>query len=297
MQELPLYLLISAGLTVAVIIWSFLNGLITRNYSTVDRLWSVLPGVFVLIAMPWLYSSPRFVVSGILVIAWGVRLTRNFALKGGYKRENGRFTGEDYRWAVMRERIPNRVAFELFNFFFISIFQLALIFAFTLPVLVAGASRAPLGSLDVVLFAVHALLLGLEWLADEQQFRYYDRRGKDPDPRVALGFNTFGLWKISRHPNYVCEMGQWVLVAFYPLAAGLGWHPWGWASVILVLLFAGSTNLAEEITGSKYPRYIDWKKATPAWLPLTLVFRMKARKAFWNSLESGNGTDSEPDRA
>ncbi len=285
MQNLPLYLILCGAVTVAAMLWSFIHGLRTRNYSTVDRLWSLLPGLYIIIAFPWLEDNPRLAVGGGLILVWCIRLTRNFAKKGGYRRSGGRFIEEDYRWAVMRERIPNRFVFEIFNLFFISIFQLALILGFTLPVLIAGASKKPLTALDVILFGVHALLLSIEWLADEQQFHYYSQRGRVQNPRMDLGFNTFGLWKYSRHPNYVCEMAQWIVVGLYPLAAGLGWHPWGWASVILVLLFIGSTRLAEEITGGKYPRYRDWKKATPSWLPFSIPFRLKARKQFWESLE------------
>ncbi len=290
---MPLSLLITVILTAFCILLSFFYGLFTRNYSTVDRLWSVLPAVFVLIWLPGFIDNPRFIIAGIIVIAWSIRLTRNFALKGGFRMEHGRFSGEDYRWEVMRERIPDRMAFELFNFFFISLFQLLLIFAFSLPLYLAGSSGKPLGTGDFILFAVHILFLVLETTADEQQFSYYSRRaGLKNDSsgtedtaitrRVNLGFNTFGLWKFSRHPNYVGEMGGWIVVSLYPVSAGLTWFPAGLASVVLVALFIGSTILAEDITGGKYPAYSAWKKSTPPWIPFTLPFRMKARKDFWN---------------
>ena len=284
MQPMPLPLLITVILTILSIFYAFFYGLFTRNYSTVDRLWSVLPGVYVLIWLPGFINSPRFVIASILVIAWAIRLTRNFAVKGGFKVEHGRFTVEDYRWEVMREKIPGRIAFELFNFFFISLFQLSLIFAFTFPLYLAGASNKALGAGDFIIFTVHALLLILETVADEQQFAYYAIRGNSNDPRVKLGFNTFGLWKVSRHPNYVGEMGQWLMISFYPLTAGLSWLPSGLAVIVLVTLFIGSTLLAEGITGKKYPAYAAWKKATPVWIPFTLPFRMKARRNFWDSL-------------
>ena len=284
MQNLPPYVLISAALTATAMLWAFFVGLFTRNYSTVDRLWSVFPGVYVLVGLPWLYSSPRYLVAGAVVIAWSIRLTRNFAVKGGYRREGGRFVEEDYRWPILKERIPNRFAFEIFNLFFIAGFQLGLVFFFSLPLYIAGASEAALGLWDAVIFAGHILFLILETVADEQQLKYYARRNGASDPRLALGFNTFGLWRYSRHPNYVCEMSQWVMVSLYPLAAGLSWFPWGLAAMVLILLFIGSTNMAEGITGGKYPRYADWKKATPSWLPFTLVFRQAARKRFWESL-------------
>ena len=284
MQNTALPLLISLAITVLCIFYAFFYGLFTQNYSTVDRLWSVLPAVYVLIWLPGFIGSPRFIVAAVLIIAWAIRLTRNFALKGGYKISRGRFTGEDYRWEVMRKRIPGHLQFELFNFFFISFFQLTLIFLFTLPLYIAGGSAKPLGKADIVLFTLQALFLILETVADEQQFAYYKKRENSADPRVKLGFNTFGLWRFSRHPNYVGEMGQWLIVSLYPLAAGLNWFPSGLAAVVLVILFIGSTILAEGITGSKYPAYAAWKKATPVWVPLTLPFRHKSRLAFWESL-------------
>ncbi len=286
MQTIPIPLLVTMILTAACILYSFFYGLLTRNYSSVDRLWSVLPAVYVLIWLPGFIGSPRFIIAGVIVIAWAVRLSRNFAVKGGFKVDKGRFTGEDYRWEVMRKKIPGRVVFEIFNFFFISHFQLVLIFAFTFPLYLAGTSYKPLGAGDIALFAIHALLLIMETVADEQQFAYYRKRGNSDDPRMALGFNTFGLWKYSRHPNYVCEMGQWIAVSLYPLTAGLAWFPSGSAVIVLILLFIGSTILAEGITSGKYPAYAAWKKATPAWIPLTLPFRRKARKDFWTSADT-----------
>ena len=293
MQTIPVPLLITMVLTAVCILYAFFYGLFTRNYSTVDRLWSVLPAVYVLIWLPGFINSPRFISAGILVIAWAVRLTRNFAVKGGFKVEKGHFAVEDYRWEVMREKIPGRVVFEIFNFFFISLFQLILIFAFTYPLYLAGTSFKPLGAGDITLFVIYALLLTMETVADEQQFAYYGKRKGSDDPRIALGFNTFGLWKYSRHPNYVCEMGQWAIVSLYPLAAGLAWFPSGSAVIVLVSLFIGSTILAEGITGRKYPGYAAWKKATPAWIPFTLPFRLRARKAFWVSLENKEYSSSE----
>jgi steroid 5-alpha reductase family enzyme len=184
----------------------------------------------------------------------------------------------------MKKRIPGRLAFEVFNLLFISIFQLVLIFGFTFPLYLAGTSSAPLGTADFVLFALQAIFLILETIADEQQFTYYRKRGTTGDPRISAGFNTFGLWKYSRHPNYVCEMGQWLVVSLYPLAAGLAWWPSGLPALVLVALFAGSTGLAESISAGKYPLYAAWKKATPVWLPFTLPFRSAARKRFWESV-------------
>jgi len=224
--------------------------------------------------------NPRFVIAAIIVIAWALRLSLNFARRGGYgfNWKEG-FTGENYRWEIMREKIPNRFVFEIFNLFFISAFQLILVFMITLPLYFVGQYDAPLGNADYILFGLHALFLTLETIADNQQYKYYAERNSTEfrdSPRHQLGFNTFGLWKHSRHPNYVCEMSQWIIVGLYAyrltgeaislLAAGL-----------LILLFIGSTSVAENITKNKYAHYNDWRKVTVPWISFLGLKSQKRR--------------------
>lgn len=261
---------ISISVLIIAILFCFFAGLITGNYSHVDRLWSLLPPVYVLIWMKDFVSNPRFLVASILVILWGARLTTNFAIKGGYSFSWKRgFYGEDYRWEILRNKIPGKITFQLFNLLFISTFQLSLIFLFTLPVYFLGSVSAPLDLMDFLLFGGHFLLLIFETIADVQQLQYYKRRGHEDykeNKRVQLGFNTFGLWKFSRHPNYVCELGQWVFVYLF-LHSRSGYHFSMWGSVILIALFVGSTIMAESITSSKYDQYANWKKMTAPWIP------------------------------
>ncbi len=268
----------------ASVLYAFIAGLITRNYSQVDRIWSILPGVYVLVWLPDYIDNIRYIIPAIIVILWCIRLSTNFALKGGFNfsLEKG-FYEEDYRWPILKEKIPNRFLFELFNLGFISFYQLGQVFLFTLPLYFYGKVTGPITTVEIVLFTLHALFLLMETVADAQQMRYYNRRYspeyKD-DPRYGLGFNTFGLWKYSRHPNYVFELLQWITVSFYMHVSVGGFHWTGIGAILLVTLFVGSTIFAEKITASKYPAYTDWKKATPPWIPLTLPFRMKQRREF-----------------
>lgn len=266
------------------VIYSFFAGLITRNYSQVDRLWSLLPPVYALIWLPLHAENPRYLLGLVLVVLWGARLTANFAVKGGYRFSLKRgFYGEDYRWEVLRRKIPARWAFELFNLFFISFYQLALVFWITLPLYFLGGVTGPLKGIDLFFLSLWGGLLVLETVADLQQLGYYKKR-IDPafgqDRRVQLGFNTFGLWKYSRHPNYVGEMGQWLVLSLY-LQVSLGAFHWaGMGALLLILLFAGSTVMAEYITASKYPAYSLWKRATSPWIPVDLPLKKEARRSF-----------------
>jgi steroid 5-alpha reductase family enzyme len=271
------------------IIISFVYGLLTRNYSTVDRLWSILPAIYVLVWMQDYMHNPRFVIAAIIVIAWALRLSLNFARRGGYafNWKKG-FTGEDYRWEILREKIPNRIIFELFNLVFISAFQLILVFLITLPLYFVGQVDAPLSYADYLLFGFHILFLTLEMIADNQQYKYYQERKSREfknSPRHQLGFNTFGLWKHSRHPNYVCEMSQWVVVALYLFTLTGTWHYSMFGAAILILLFIGSTNMAESITLGKYEQYPAWRKVSVPWITIPGV-NAKRKREFLKSIES-----------
>lgn len=75
--------------------------IVTREYSWVDRLWSIAPVLYV----AWFAATAgridaRLVLLTLLVALWGVRLTYDFWRKGGYRRG-----GEDYRWSVLCGRI------------------------------------------------------------------------------------------------------------------------------------------------------------------------------------------------
>lgn len=282
--------LIILGVAIA---FSFIAGAITRNYSHVDRLWSILPGVYALVWMQDYYSNPRYVIAAILVLAWSVRLTANFALKGGYDFNFKKgFYGEDYRWVILKEKVKNRFVFELFNLFFISTFQLSLIFAITLPIYYYGQVTGPISVFEMALFVIHGLLLLTETCADGQQLKYYKMRSDakyQSNKRVQLGFNTFGLWKYSRHPNYISEVSQWIVVYLYLQVSTGAFHFSAIGSISLLLLFIATTTMAEVITSSKYPAYKMWKKATPPWIPfLDAPLRVKDRKAFVETYELEN---------
>lgn len=261
----------------------FFAGLFTGNYSHVDRLWSVLPPVYAIIWMFEYKGNPGFLIMSFLVVLWGLRLTYNFARRGGYAYKKG-FSGEDYRWPIMRERIKNRVLFEVFNLLFISSFQLSLIFAFTLPLYYINLQEHSLSSTDYLFFLFFVILLVLEFVADNQQYKFHAQKKCSPykeDKRYQLGFNTFGLWKYSRHPNYFAELSQWLVLYLYLVYLSKEWHWSGIGIAVLIALFIGSTRLTEGITAEKYAEYKKWKESTPVLIPyLGIVFRRKKRRAF-----------------
>lgn len=258
-------------LVVAAVACAFcwIASLVTKDTSWVDRLWSIVPVIYVWVFAAWSgLADPRLVMMAVLVTLWGARLTFNFARRGGY-------TGmEDYRWAVLRGRMTP-AQFQVFNLLFIVLYQNALLVLITLPALTAYENPRPLGPLDVILAVLFLACLAGETIADQQQWDFHRRKaaevaaGREPSPR----FLQSGLWRVSRHPNYFFEQAQWwIFFLIGAVAAGtvLVWT--GLGAVLLTVLFIGSTVFTESITRSKYPEYAVYQaRVSPVvpWFPRT----------------------------
>ena len=256
--------IVSAGCWIA--------SLLTKDTSWVDRVWSIVPVVYV-----WIFAtaalaagreSGRLIIMAVLVSGWGARLTFNFARKGGYSGM------EDYRWAVLRGRLAPW-QFQAFNLLFIVLYQNALLVLITLPAWVAWQHPTPVNGWDTALAALFLGALVLESVADQQQWNFHQAKRR-AGGHLEPGFATTGLFRYSRHPNFFAEQAQWWL--FYALGAsaavGSGLGFWGGAvnvtivgAALLTVLFVGSTIFTESISASKYPAYNAYQRATSMIIP------------------------------
>ena len=262
--------------------YCFIVGELAQNFSQMDKLWSLLP-----IAYTWIIAvrggmKLRLLVTALIVTAWGIRLTINFARKGAYSIKL--WTGEeDYRWSIVRGTrfFRNRLAWTAFDLFFISFYQNLLVLGICLPALAGMESEAPFGPWDVAAAALAVFFLIIETAADEIQWNFHQTKKKllaekgsldDLPAPYDLGFNTCGLWARMRHPNYLGEQGIWL--SLYLTAVGAGVTRYGifhWTIVgplLLVVLFMGSSMLGEWISSRKYPRYRDFTQQVFKYLPL-----------------------------
>ena len=271
--------------------YCFIVGEISRNNSQMDKLWSILP-----IAYAWIIAvkgdlKPRLLIIAIIVTLWGIRLTFNFARKGAYhwKFWEGR---EDYRWEIVRsfKVFQNPFMWALFDLFFISIYQNALVLVMTFPALAMMDSSAPLGAWDYVGASMAAGFLLLETIADEYQWKFHQNKRKllqnadnlsEIDPPYNKGFNTTGPWGYMRHPNYLGEQGIWL--SFYIMTISAGVNAYGvfnwtfFGPLLIVLLFMGSSSLGEKISNGKYPEYQYYLNYVFKYLPIRKYDYEKAK--------------------
>lgn len=242
----------------------WLLSIVTREYSWVDRLWSLAPPAYLwMLSVKSGFAEPRLTLMTALATAWGARLTYNFARKGGYRKG-----GEDYRWAVLRARL-GPAGFQAFNATFLAPGQNVILLLLALPGLAVLDAHAPLTALDALLAALFLVALVGESVADEQQWRFQlAKAARQARGEAGPDFCTDGLFRYSRHPNFFCELSMWWLMyGFAVVATGAAYH-WTLAgAVVLTLLFQGSTAMTEGISKSKYPEYARYQATTSRLIP------------------------------
>ena len=287
-KGLPLDIVQKKTLNILLIIcvasaaYCFIAGELSRNNSQMDKLWSVLPIAYVWIIAAMGEFRWRLIIIAVIVTLWGVRLTYNFAKKGAYSIKF--WTGEeDYRWIYLREQKPftNKLIWGVFDLGFISIWQNAVVLGITLPALAVMSSDAPLNALDIFAGVLMFAALLYEIIADKEQNAFQTKKYEYLNKGMKLeelpepynrGFNVTGLWSRSRHPNYIGEQLIWVGLYLFCVAGGVahfGVFNWSITGVILlILIFVGSSRMAEGISVKKYKEYTNYQKQVFKYLPI-----------------------------
>jgi len=259
----PFFVMVELCAALGALCW--LLSVLTREYSWVDRIWSIAPPVYAwIVVIQTRFAVARVVVIAVLVTLWGARLTYNFARKGGYRKG-----GEDYRWQHLRERIP-AAAFQLLNATFIAPAQNVLLLLLVTPAVATARHPSPLGWADALLVVAFLGCLAGEAKADEDQWRFHQtKHARKAAGQEGPGFCTEGLFRASRHPNFFFEMSLWWVVYGFAVVATGQWVHWtGLGAVLLTGLFQGSTTMTESISRSKYgAAYEEYAKHTPRIIP------------------------------
>lgn len=208
--EDPLWRTLAADAVATVVIFGW--SMAFDNSSFYDAYWSVIPPLIVLywIGLPesQAVDARAAMIFGVMLV-WGVRLTWNWA-RG--------WTGlghEDWRYADFRVMFPR--SYWLVSLLGIHFFPTLIVFAGLVaawPALVT--SRAELGWIDGIAFLVGLGGIAFEWIADSQLHAF----GRIRKPGETL---RTGLWRYSRHPNYLGEIMIWWSLWLFGLAADPEW--------------------------------------------------------------------------
>jgi steroid 5-alpha reductase family enzyme len=247
---------VAAGLILSVAA-TFAAALHTTNGSVFDAWWSVMPPVAAL----WLTGlsdhaqlTARQIAVHTVVWFWAVRLTANWA-RG--------WTGlghEDWRYVDMVEKWP--MPAWLVRLVPVMLIPAAFVAAGCLPLYPALClGSAGFGVLDALALAIGLAATSLELVADEQMRLFAAR--KQPGEVMQEG-----LWRWSRHPNYLGEILFWVSLWIFALAAAPGWWWTGVGALAIFALFVfASIPLLDDRSRARRPAFEAYAARTPALIP------------------------------
>ncbi len=205
LREMWLKLLV-ADVIATVITFAF--SVIFKNASVYDPYWSVQPIVITLaLAIVEIQRNTALMESGealqplgatqvimlAVIIIWGVRLTANWAytFKG--------LTHQDWRYTMLRETTGK--LYPLVNFAGIHMVPTLIVYACTLPAVYVISDAPPFNIGSVIFCFVSLAAVILQGAADFEMHKFKKSGGS--------GFIRTGLWKHSRHPNYLGEITMW----------------------------------------------------------------------------------------
>ncbi|GIE85563.1 DUF1295 domain-containing protein [Actinoplanes regularis] len=257
----PLLLTLYGDILATLVV--FAASVAVANASVYDPYWSVAPPVIVIAWVVWRTGGDladvtvRQVAVLLLVLAWSIRLTANWARSWPGLRH------EDWRYVRLREQRPARVPWWLINLTGIQLMPTLVVFAGLLAVWPAvTVTGRSFGLLDVAAVAVTAGAVTVETVADRQLRRF----AADPGNRGRI--IDSGLWRYSRHPNYFGEVLLWWGLWLFGVAAAPGWWWTIVGPITMVLLFVFvSVPMMERRSEARRPGYAQHRQRVPALFP------------------------------
>ncbi len=239
----------------AATLFVYLTGLALRNASAYDPYWSVAPPVILLGMMFYLncFTPAAFITLGVIGF-WAVRLTVNWGQCFSCLAK------QDWRYTMLREKTG--VFYPLVSLIGIHFVPTMVVYLAMLPAVAAIQAGGALHPLSFIGWGVCVLATALQLAADVQMARF--RKTAQPGDLIRAG-----LWKHSRHPNYLGEILMWWGV-YLAAAPALGW-PWALAAGALantLLFLCVSIPMADGRYRAQKPGYDEYRRHTRMLLPL-----------------------------
>jgi len=193
-----MHLLIStllADIAATIVVW--LCGIFLKNSSVYDPYWSVAP-IFIIIF--WIFAVDISIgaIDILLIIAvftWGIRLTANWAL-----RWKG-IADQDWRYIMFKKRSPKM--WFLTNLFGINLMPTLIVFIALTPLYYALVNTRRSVYFAIFGFIICIFAVTIQAVSD-RQMDFFRKNPSNKGKPIDLG-----LWKYSRHPNYLGEISFW----------------------------------------------------------------------------------------
>ena len=236
-----------ADIIATVIVWA--SGVILKTASAYDPYWS-LQTLAIYLCLLFKYQNWHVGTILLLVVIslYSFRLTLNFIL--GFHS----LSYVDWRYKMLKQKTGK--FYQVVNLLGICMFPTLVVYAASLPAM-AYASVTAFSMLDVIGLSIIVLGVLLELIADLQMKKFVKQR---TDCSQVL---DKGLWRYSRHPNYLGEISIWFGVALTLIISHFNYWFFIAGAVVNLLMFLFISIPMEEKHFKDYkPDYEQYKNDT-----------------------------------
>lgn len=249
-------LIIDIILTILV----FFQSLILKNASMYDLYWSVFPFFFLFY---WIYElqvetlNYRMIICCVLLSVWSWRLSLNWFR--GWKG----LSHEDWRYRNLRNKTG--FFYPVVNFLGIHLFPTILVFIASMPLEIILSSQNEFNYIDAIGAVLMATGILLELFADDQMHKF------KKDDKNKGKFINIGVWRFSRHPNYLGEILFWWGLYIFSIAAGAPYFLIVGPILMSFLFIVISIPMMEKRLSENYENYDEYKRKTSILIPTRFI--------------------------
>lgn len=243
-------------------IFVWLCGVIFKTASIYDPYWSLQTLFFYIGMLIYFNNFNWYTIIPLIAIAiYSIRLTANFII--GFHD----LSYIDWRYKMLASKSGK--LFQLVNLFGICMFPTMVVYLASIPLYVY-ASLSSFSWLDIIGSVVVLLGVLLELISDIQM-KSFIRNRKSKEEVINVG-----LWKYSRHPNYLGEIMIWFGAALVLIIHNPTYWYWISGAVVNLLMFLFISIPMEEKHMLEYkPSLKDYIKTTSM---LLILPKRKATK-------------------
>ena len=257
------YLLSVLIVDAAMTIFVWLGGVIFKTASIYDPYWSVQT-VLIYLALLFHFNNWNIytIIPLVAIGIYSIRLTVNFLLNFHSLKY------VDWRYSMLKEKSGK--LFQLVNLFGICMFPTLIVYFASTPIFVYASLTTELYSSFDYIGSIVILLAVLLELVSDLQMRKFIKERKSREEVINIG-----LWKYSRHPNYLGEILVWYGIAMVLIIDNFTYWYWGFGAIAVTFLFAFISIPMEEKHMLTYkPALKEYIKTTH---PLLILPRRKIK--------------------
>lgn len=247
---------LASTIFMTIVIFFFSN--VTKNASLYDPYWSVIP---IVIVIEWIFLYKNLSINVILllvaVLVWGIRLTLNW-----WKNWSG-FKHQDWRYTHLKNQAPK--IYPITNFFGIHMIPTLVVYIQLINAHDIMQYQG-INFIFIIGFILSISAAVIQFIADKQM---YDFRTNNKMKKSCI---DEGLWKYSRHPNYLGELTFWIgiYIMYFSFVQVININIIYPILMILLFMFISIPMMEKKLHDR--PGYLEYKNKVSMLIP----FRKKA---------------------